>query len=116
MTFVQPLILSENVQPICLPLHPRTSSTIYNWGLLVQGWAPGNVKDENNLLLTEININVKSTDQCNNVFKSSSSKKYKKQIERKLPDLLIPSQFCARSASQGHISYGDSGGPAIYEL
>ena len=55
----EPLIFSSNLQPVCLPTEARSSPRdILNWGLKVQGWSPKTVTDQNELILTEIIVNV----------------------------------------------------------
>ena len=126
--------MTEKIQPICLPSARTSSDQIFNWGLQVQGWAPSSVDDPNKLFLTEINIRVgwvdmcpnprkltmffRSNDRCNEEYSTlayNTSVISEFTLKRKLPQLLLPSQFCARGTSSGSVTYGDSGGPVFLE-
>jgi len=116
--FDEPFILTEKIQPICLPSARTSSDQIFNWGLQVQGWAPSSVDDPNKLFLTEINIRVGSNDRCNEEYSTlayNTSVISEFTLKIKLPQLLLPSQFCARGTSSGSVTYGDSGGPVFLE-
>ena len=115
----EPLTLSKKIYPICLPTKGTEASEITNWGLTVQGWSPSSVTNQDKLVLTEINVKVRPSDQCSTEFESLASSKPplipRTILYRYLPELLKKSQFCAKSLSGGRIYFGDSGGPAFHE-
>ena len=56
----KPLEFSEYIQPICIPTEAHESAQdIENWALSTQGWSPSSKIDQDRLVLTELQIQVR---------------------------------------------------------
>ena len=76
-------------------------------GITVQGWSSA---QGNDLDLTEIDVNIKSKEECDHKYESVSKEYY----DYYLPEKLKKVQFCAGNVDENvRTFYGDSGGPAF---
>jgi len=95
------------VGSICLPDSSFSSiKSFVGDGLVVQGWS----SLQAGLELSEIDVIIKSQDECNFKYESSPKDDY----EYYLPEKLKKIQFCAGNFDTDiRTYYGDSGGPAF---
>jgi len=98
---------SNRINPICLPEISYNSIRQFEEdGLTVQGWSLKNDDYE----LKEIDVNIKSQEECNYQYDKADQR----HMKHYLPNKLQPSQFCAGNYDVNVRTYfGDSGGPAI---
>ena len=85
-------------------------------GITVQGWGRDN-KGESGKLLTQIDVSIRSQEECNDKYNSTTRSLDQARIRAFIPDLLPNSMFCADSnldRSIVGVCDGDSGGPAIF--
>ena len=113
----QPFTITPQIMPICLPEVSQSSlpSSLIHTGITVQGWG----KDENGEFgqtLTQIDVSIRSKEECNYQFKNNVGKLDALRIQAFLPDLITDSMFCADSTLNQEATGtcdGDSGGPAV---
>ena len=114
---LQPFTFSADISSICLPSTALSSiESKVGLGVTIQGWGTNN-DGENGKLLTQIDVSIRSKQECNEKFNSTRDRLNKARIKAFIPDLLPDSMFCADSnldGSQVGVCNGDSGGPAIY--
>ena len=118
----QPLSFSADISSICLPTSVLASpASKVGLGITVQGWG----KDQRGLdgeagkLLTQIDVSIRSENECNTKYNTTFSFQDQRRIQTQLPELIINSMFCADSnldSSQVGICNGDSGGPAVFRF
>ena len=85
-------------------------------GVTVQGWGTNN-DGENGKLLTQIDVSIRSKQECNEKYNVTGGRQHQARVKAFLPDLLPDTMFCADSnldSSRVGVCDGDSGGPAIY--
>ena len=76
-------------------------------GITVQGWSSA---QGNDLDLTEIDVNIRSKEECDHKYEAVSKEYY----DYYLPEKLKKFQFCAGNVDENvRTFYGDSGGPAF---
>ena len=108
-----------DISSICLPSKVLSSpKSNVGLGITVQGWGVDN-NGESGKLLTQIDVSIRSKEECNDKFSSTVSRQDQLRVQAFIPDLLIDSMFCADNNLDDNlvgVCNGDSGGPAIYRL
>ena len=104
------LPLSDSISTLCLPDSPYDVTTMDNDGVTVQGWGVTN-DGEAGQNLTEIDVTVRSREECNDKYHSISN--FTRNFY--LPELVTEVVFCADHNLNDDVGtcYGDSGGPVI---
>ena len=84
------------------------------WGMKVLGYGP---QDDENLMLTSIDLTVKSISHCNEKYTVGRSTTYFWEIEDTLPNKFNSgSVFCASNVgTEAGTCRGDSGGPTVFD-
>ena len=112
-------MFSFHISSICLPLTVLSSAeSKVGFGITVQGWGKDN-DGESGKLLTQIDVSIRSKEECNDKYRAAIGRQDKARIKFYLPDLLTDSMYCADSNLDGNqvgVCKGDSGGPAIYRF
>jgi len=93
----KPLKFSSSISPICLPTSALSSlpDSMVGLATTVQGWGTNN-DGQTGKLLTQIDVSVRSNEECNFIYNSSSlSRLDEARIGAFLPNLLIDSMYCA---------------------
>ena len=103
--------------PICLPDISQSSlpHSLIHTGITVQGWGTDE-NGEQGQTLTQIDVSIRSKEECNYQFKNNVRRLDALRIKAFLPDLITDSMFCADSTLNQELTGtcdGDSGGPAV---
>ena len=114
---MQPFTFSADISSICLPSTALSSiESKVGLGVTIQGWGTNN-DGENGKLLTQIDVSIRSKQECNDKYNVTGGRQHQARVKAFLPDLLPDSMFCADSNLDGNqvgVCDGDSGGPAIF--
>ena len=111
----QSYIFDEDIQPVCLPQKSSTSADFMSqFTVTIQGWGKEKKNGPTSSQLTQVDLTVRSRENCNNKYKKMSPAL--KAVW--LPNLLITSMFCADGNLRSDVGtcYGDSGGPTMIQL
>ena len=105
---------NPRIWPICLPEKSNNNANHLQFrGMKVLGYGP---EDDEDLMLTSIDLNIKPIPHCNEKYTVGRSTKYFWEIEDALPNKFNGgSIFCASNVgTEAGTCRGDSGGPTLF--
>ena len=110
----KPLEFSSRISSICLPSSSDEFQSLTGLGVTVQGWGT-NEEGETGVTLTQIDVSIRSNDECNYFYKNTVRRSDALRVQIFLPELINDSMFCANSNVGDKIGtcHGDSGGPSF---
>jgi len=105
---------NPRIWPICLPEKSNNNANHLQFrGMKVLGYGP---EDDEELILTSIDLNIKPIPHCNDKYTVGRSTRYFWEIEDALPNKFNGgSIFCASNVgTEAGTCRGDSGGPTVF--
>ena len=113
----KPFEFSSRISSICLPSSSDEYQSLTGLGVTVQGWGT-NEDEEIGVTLTQIDVSIRSNEECNYFYKNTVRKSDAIRVKIFLPDLINDSMFCANSNVGDKVGtcHGDSGGPSFVRL
>ena len=108
---------SPTIQPVCLPSlrHEQLPENLVGDSLTVVGWGRTQQGQQEEQELVQIDVTLRSDEECDTKYSRGITRRQRIQIESELPQLLVPSQFCADNNVKFDVGTcnGDSGNVLI---